>query len=74
MNAAIIRFGVGNSATFKFADRATIGEAIQCSQVRQELSLPPNVRARIDSVEQELSDELNDGDVVDLETVGTSKA
>ena len=74
MNAAIIRFGVSNSSTFKFADRATIADAVRCSQVRQELGLPANVRARIDSVEQDLNDELNDGDVVDLETVGTSKA
>jgi hypothetical protein len=74
MNAAIIRFGAGNSTTYKFEGRATINDAIRCSQVKQELGYPDNVRARIDAVEQDLNEELTDGDVVDLETVGTSKA
>jgi hypothetical protein len=74
MNAAIIRFGAGNSTSFRFEGSATIRDAVQCSQVQQELGFPANVRARIDSVEQDLNEELQDGDVVDLETVGTSKA
>lgn len=74
MNAVIVRFGAGNSTTYKFEGSATIRDAITCNQVKQELGYPGNVRARIDSVEQDLDTELTEGDVVDLETVGTSKA
>lgn len=74
MNAVIVRFGAGNSTTYKFEGSATIEDAIRCSQVQQELGYPNNVRARIESVEQDIHDQLSDGDVVDLETVGTSKA
>lgn len=74
MNAVIVRFGAGNSTTFKYEGTATIADAINCHQVKAELGFPPNVRARIDSVEQSNDTELTEGDVVDLETVGTSKA
>lgn len=69
-----IRFGVGNGVVRQFRNGTTIGQALDDSNVRSALGFPSNVRALINRVEQNRNTRLTNGDVLDLETVGTSKA
>lgn len=69
-----IRFGVGNGVVRQFRNGTTIGQALDDANVRSALGFPSNVRALINRVEQNRNTRLTNGDVLDLETVGTSKA
>lgn len=69
-----IRFGVGNGVVRSFAAGTTIGQAVNDVAVKAALGHPANVRALIGRVPQDNNSRLQNGDVVDLETVGTSKA
>jgi hypothetical protein len=69
-----IRFGVGNSRTATYPRGTTIGNVIDDSVNRQALGYPNNVKALIRRVEQNRNTPVSNGDVIDLESVGTSKA
>jgi molybdopterin converting factor small subunit len=69
-----LRFGVGNARTTTVARGTTIGQLIADSTNRQALGYPNNVKALIRRVEQNQNTPVANGDVIDLETVGTIKA
>ena len=69
-----IRFGVGNSRTTSAPLGTTVAQAIADTTNKQALGYPASVRALIHRVEQNVNTQLANGDVLDLETVGTSKA
>lgn len=69
-----VRFGVGNARTTSVDRGTTIGQVINDSVNRQALGYPANVRASIRRVEQSPNTPVANGDVIDLETIGTSKA
>lgn len=69
-----IRFGVGNARVSTAPRGTTIGQVIADATNRQALGYPNNVKALIRRVEQNQNTPIANGDVIDLETVGTSKA
>lgn len=69
-----IRFGAANRITKTFRRGTTLGQAIDDGAVQQSLGFPANVRPLIGRIPQDRNLTLQNGDVVDLETVGTAKA
>lgn len=69
-----VRFGVGNGRVTAVPQGTTIGQIIDDATNRQALGYPANVRALIHRVEQARTAQVSNGDVIDLETVGTAKA
>lgn len=69
-----IRFGVGNARTTTVARGTTIAQVLADASNKQALGYPDNVRALIHRVPQAVSTQVSNGDTIDLETVGTSKA
>lgn len=69
-----LRFGVANSRGTSVPRGTTIGQVINDPVNRQALGYPNNVKALIRRVEQNQNTPVANGDVIDLETVGTSKA
>lgn len=70
-----IRFGVGNGIVRQFPRGTTIGQIVEDNNVRQSLGYPTNnVRALIGRVSQEFNSAAQNGDVIEIETVGTAKA
>lgn len=69
-----VRFGVGNGRIISVASGTTIGQVIDNPETKASLGYPNNVRALINRVEQSRNTRLVNRDIVDLETVGTSKA
>ena len=69
-----LRFGVGNERAYTVPLGTTVGQIKADATNKQALGYPANVRALIHRVEQNDNVQVTNGDVVDLETVGTSKA
>lgn len=69
-----VRFGVGNSRGTSVPRGTTIAQVINDPVTKQALGYPNNVKALIRRVEQSPNTPVANGDVIDLETVGTSKA
>ena len=69
-----VQFGVGNRIVRSFPDGTTIGQIVNDEAVRAALGHPSNVRPLIRRVEQSANTRAVNGDVIVLETVGTSKA
>lgn len=69
-----VRFGVGNGRIVSVREGTTIGQVIDNTETKAALGYPSNVRALIRRVEQSRNTSVVNGDVIDLETVGTSKA
>ena len=69
-----VRFGVGNSRTYTTALGTTVGQVKSNTENKNALGYPATVRALIHRVEQNDSVQVCNRDVIDLETVGTSKA
>lgn len=69
-----LRFGVGNARTYTVPSGTTLRQVLDDNTNKSALGYPSNVRALIGRVPQELTTQVQNGDVVDLETVGTSKA
>lgn len=69
-----IRFGVGNGRIVSVPEGTTIGQIIDNQENRSALGYPANVRALVRRVDQNRNTRVVDGDVIDLETIGTSKA
>lgn len=70
-----VKFGVANGRIYSVPVGTTIHQVINDQRNIQDLGYNPNgVRARLDGVEMDRNTRLSNGDVVSLETVGTSKA
>jgi len=69
-----LRFGVGNARTYSVALGTTVGQVIADATNKAALGYPSTVRALIHRVPQDNSVQVANGDTIDLETVGTSKA
>lgn len=69
-----IRFGVGNARSTTAPRGTTIAAVIADPVNKQALGYPANVKALIHRVEQNQNTPISNGDTIDLETVGTSKA
>jgi hypothetical protein len=69
-----LRFGGANTFQKNFPEGTTVGQAISDPTVRAALGISSNVRALIDRVEQDPGAQLENGDVVTLETVANAKA
>lgn len=69
-----VQFGVGNRITKMFPRGTTAGQAVSDPAVKSSLGHPENVRILVGRVPQDRNLTLQNGDVLNLETVGTSKA
>ena len=69
-----LTFGVGNARTTTAPLGTTISQVIADATNRSALGYPSSVRALIHRVPQDGNVQISNGDRVDLETVGTSKA
>lgn len=69
-----VRFGVGNARTYSTALGTTVAQVIADATNKQALGYPATVRALIHRVPQDGNVQVANGDTIDLETVGTSKA
>lgn len=69
-----VRFGVGNERAYTVSVGTTIGQIKADATNKSTLGYPANVRALIYRVEQPDHTQVSNGDLIDLETVGTSKA
>lgn len=70
--SVIVRFGIGNVHSLSVTRGTTIGQALD--RARGALGYPANVRALIGRVPQDLNMPVANDDIIDVETVGTSKA
>lgn len=69
-----VQFGPGNRIVRSFPEGTTIGEIVNDDTVKSALGHPANVRPLIRRVPQDANTRAVQGDVIVLETVGTSKA
>lgn len=69
-----VRFGVGNGRIVSVPEGTTIGQVVDDQTTRSALGYPAGVRALIRRVQMDRNHRVVNGDVIDLETVGTIKA
>lgn len=69
-----VTFGGGNSTTQTVPRGTTVGQLIENRRVQSALGVGTNVQANIDRVPQTNDTQLEDGDVVNLETIANQKA